>query len=92
MRKFFAIAFVSMVWPAQADEFIHFSDGTTAWRNSNGQVWGKTQPPPRPPQYGKHYRQHQTNPTAFGSDGTFYIPAGPNQMMDTRRGGFVPIR
>lgn len=77
---------------AGADELIQFSDGTTAWRGSNGQIWGKTPPPPQSRQNDSQYQQPNNNLSGFGSDGTFYAPAGGSQVLDTRTGRFVPVR
>lgn len=84
-----ALLFVTL---ANADDLIQFNDGTTAWRNQNGQIWGRTPPPPQPTHNDWQHQQPQNNPSGFGSDGTFYAPAAGNQVLDTRSGRFVPIR
>jgi len=79
------LIFIALSASVSADGLIQFSDGTTAWRNSNGEIWGKTSLPSQP-------EQDNNNVSGFGSDGTFYAPAGQNQVLDTNRGGFVPVR
>lgn len=77
--------------PALGDDYILFSDGSTAWRNEHGQIWGRSHPPGRQDPPGAAQRP-PAPPSAFGDDGTFYVPAGPQGVWDTRTGQLIPVR
>lgn len=94
MRNYVLVALLSatVTFTANADDLIQFSDGSAAWRNSNGEIWGKTPSPPQPQQNDGGDDQRNDNLTGFGSDGTYFIPGGSGQVLDTRGGRFVPVR
>mgnify|MGYP001810311542 CR=1 FL=1 len=70
---------------AQADRFIQFSDGSTAWQNENGHVYGKT------PSANSGFDRDDSSARQPITDtrGTLYTPAAGG-YINTQTGRFVP--
>ncbi len=87
-RILFASFILLLFAHAQADEFIQFSDGSTAWRNDSGHVWGKTPSPQH--DYDDSQRFEDRNPVV-DQHGTVYVPSGSG-WVNTQTGQYTPGR
>jgi len=92
MKMAIALAMIAASCVAHADEFVQYSDGSTAFKTESGHVFGRS---------GGEYSARQANPDAYSSQpqtgytdnqGTYYAPAGDGGSVNTRTGQYIPAR
>jgi hypothetical protein len=98
MKKFLFV--VAMACSAvHADEFVTYPDGSTAWRNESGYIYGQSGGASTINRAGPGAINSSTGeylaPSGDGGytgtrDGRYYAPAGPNGVVDTQTGRFIP--
>lgn len=74
---------------AVADDFIQFSDGSTAWRNPSGHIYGKTPSPSFGAGFDDDFGRDMRQPIIDPRSGTVYTPAAGG-YINTQTGDFVP--
>lgn len=86
MKKMIITILLIVSSTAIADEFVQFNDGSTAWREKDGFIWGKT---PSPKHDFDSNENSKHNHVIVDTDGTTYVPSG-NGYINTQTGQFVP--
>ncbi len=103
MKNILCLMFIglNLTFSAQAlaDELINMSDGSTCWKNESGHVYGCSGGASTVIRNNSGAINPRTGevlvPTGDGGytgtrDGRHYAPAGPNGVIDTTTGKFIP--